>query len=189
MNNSDLYSLAASLVAQNRYVEALGIYERLAEDGDVRCDLYVAKLLFDGIGVPQDRLDAMCRFRRVAETGVPDGMFYFASALSVQGEDQEAFKWYQRAAAKYYSPALFRLGNCYLEGIGIEKNKKLGFSCLEEAARSGHVIAMGQLARRYLRGENGIMMLPRGIKLLILAALKAWRHARRDDPFAEDLMI
>ncbi|NJB82057.1 T9SS type A sorting domain-containing protein [Wenyingzhuangia aestuarii] len=46
------------------------------------------------------------------------------------------------------------IGGFYLEGLGIEKNEKLGFQYIEKAALAGYAIAQGNLGRLYKYGTG-----------------------------------
>ena len=66
-------------------------------------------------------------------------MFYVGRALTAEGKHEEAFFWYQNATVKGYSPAIYRLGVSYLDGLGTPRNQSLGISYLERAAQDGHI--------------------------------------------------
>jgi TPR repeat protein len=40
----------------------------------------------------------------------------------VEKDEKEAVRWFQKAADQEYPPALHRLGNCYLQGAGVDRD-------------------------------------------------------------------
>jgi len=188
VDDRELHALAASYLSQKRYGDALSIYDQLSEKGYAACQIHAGWMLFEGIGVAKDRVRAFDHFRRAAEQGEPAGMFYLGRALTADGKHEEALTWYRRAAERHYKPALFRLGISYLDGLGIAPDHALGLSYLQDAAKAGHVLAKGQLAKRCLSGDMGVRMIPKGLLLLGEACVDAWRFASRRDEFAEELI-
>lgn len=50
----------------------------------------------------------------------------------------EAVKWYKLAAEQGHPGAMYRLGMCYFNGIGIEQNDFEAFRCFKVASRAGY---------------------------------------------------
>ena len=188
MDDRELLVQAANHLSRGKHADAFSIYDQLSAKGYPTCQIYAGWMLFEGVGVGVDQTKAMKYFKAAAEQGEAAGMFYVGKALAINGRHEEAFSWYQRAAQQYYSPALFRVGVSYLHGIGVAPNKVLGYSCLEEAAGAGHVLARGQLAKGYLSGDRGLRMVPKGVRLLIQTAIDAWRFAGRRNEFVVELL-
>jgi len=188
VNDRELHVLAAEYVSQKRFRDALPIYEQLSEKGYAACQIFVGWMLFEGVGVGKNRARALEHFQRAADQGEPAGLFYLGRALTAEGKHNEALAWYRLAAEKQYSPALFRLGLSYLDGLGTAPDKPRGLSYLHRAAKAGHVLAKGQLAKSYLSGAMGLRMIPSGLFLLTQTCLDAWRFASRRDEFAEELI-
>ena len=188
VDDRELHVLAADYVSQKRFRDALPIYEQLSEKGYAACQIFVGWMLFEGVGVDKNRAKALEHFQRAAEQGEAAGLFYLGRALTAEGAHEEALTWYRLAAERRYMPALFRLGISYLDGLGTAPDEALGLSYLRDAAKAGHVLAEGQLAKRYLSGALGLRMIPAGLLLLVQTCLDAWRFASRRDEFAEELI-
>ena len=48
----------------------------------------------------------------------------YMSGNGVEKDEQEAVKWWRKAAETDFAVAKYRLGRCYEDGIGVEKNEK-----------------------------------------------------------------
>src|SRR5262249_14640529 len=141
MDDQQLHALGADHLSKQRYADAFAIYERLSEKGYSDCQVYAGWMLFEGIGVARNREKAFGHLRRAAQQADPKGMFYLGRALTAEGKHEEAFFWYQSAAVMAYVPAVYRLGLCYLDGLGIKPSRSLGISYLQRAADTGHILA------------------------------------------------
>ena len=40
----------------------------------------------------------------------------------MEKNEQEAVRWFQKASDQEYPAALYRLGNCYLQGTGVDRD-------------------------------------------------------------------
>ena len=58
------------------------------------------------------------------------------------------------AAAKGHKKAQYRLGMCYKEGYGVEKNRKTAIDLFAKSAKQGYGKAQYQLGRAYLKGKG-----------------------------------
>lgn len=52
----------------------------------------------------------------------------------VEENDDEALKWYRKAAERGYAPSMFKLGYCYEEGFGVEKDMEKALEWYRKAA-------------------------------------------------------
>lgn len=81
---------------------------------------------------------------------------------------QEAIKWY-RAVEQGFPPAQHKLGFCYDEGIGVEKDKQEVVEWWKKAAEQGYYLAQYNLGTRYMFGH--------GIEKDEKKAVEWWRKA------------
>jgi glycosyltransferase EpsF len=65
---------------------------------------------------------------------------------------EEAFKWYQKAAAQNNTEALCDLGFCYLVGQGVEKNLQLSSKFWLQSAKLGYTHSCRDIGQNYLKG-------------------------------------
>ncbi len=77
------------------------------------------------------------------------------ATLMAAGKPGPAFQLYARAGRTGLAEAEYRVGRCYLDGIGVPPNRTEGIRWLERAAHHGHIEAQSQLAIIYLHGAAG----------------------------------
>lgn len=58
------------------------------------------------------------------------------------------------AASKGHKKAQYRLGMCYKEGYGVEKNRKTAIDLFTKSAKQGYAKAQYQLGKAYLKGKG-----------------------------------
>jgi TPR repeat protein len=71
------------------------------------------------------------------------------------GKTGPAFQLYARAGRTGLAEAEYRVGRCYLDGVGVPPSRAEGIRWLERAADHDHVEAQSQLAIIYLHGAAG----------------------------------
>jgi hypothetical protein len=72
--------------------------------------------------------------------------------IDVPKDEEEAVKWFQKAALQGHAGAQFAIGCCCLRGIGIPKNAEEAVSWYKKAAEQEHANAQFYLASCYYRG-------------------------------------
>ena len=78
----------------------------------------------------------------------------FADGRLVPTNNEEAARWFERAAKKGFAPAQFRLGGLYEKGLGVKKNLAAARDLYRAAADKGHGKAMHNLAVLYAEGVD-----------------------------------
>jgi uncharacterized protein len=66
-----------------------------------------------------------------------------------------ALQRYASVGRSGMTKAVYRIGRCYLDGVGIPPSRAKGIRWLERAAHHGHIEAQSQLAVIYLHGAAG----------------------------------
>ncbi len=79
----------------------------------------------------------------------------FADGRLVPANNEEAARWFERAAKKGLAPAQFRLGGLYEKGLGVKKDLIAARDLYRAAADKGHGKAMHNLAVLYAEGIDG----------------------------------
>ncbi|MGA3309969.1 MAG: hypothetical protein ABSD08_15355 [Xanthobacteraceae bacterium] len=79
----------------------------------------------------------------------------FAEGRVVPPNNEEAARWFERAAKKGLAPAQFRLGTLYEKGVGVKKDLIAARDLYRAAADKGHGKAMHNLAVLYAEGIDG----------------------------------
>lgn len=141
---------------------------------------YIADAAFLGICGKADRKEAARLLELAANAGNARAQVAFGTWLIYKKEPTQGIKWYEKAAAQKFPEAFYRLGLCYLNGTGVEKNTKIGMEYIDKALacknpRTDHMIATG-----FLDGNRGF---PKDLKKAegILESL-----VKRGFYFAED---
>jgi TPR repeat protein len=95
------------------------------------------------IGVPMNAENHKSLF--LADTGSADAQNTIGQFFLHAGKHKAAFYWLQQASKQDNPDAMQWLGDCYIDGKGVEKNDYLGLMWIAKAASLGHVIAQEQM--------------------------------------------
>jgi localization factor PodJL len=99
------------------------------------------------------------KLRAAAMAGDAAGEFEvatrFADGHGVSPNDEQAARWFDRAAKQGLAPAQFRLGGFYEKGIGVKKDLATARDLYAGAASKGNGKAMHNLAVLYAEGIDG----------------------------------
>jgi localization factor PodJL len=79
----------------------------------------------------------------------------FGDGHGVPPNDEEAARWFDRAAKQGLAPAQFRLGGLYEKGVGVKKDLAMARDLYAAAASKGNGKAMHNLAVLYAEGIDG----------------------------------
>ncbi|HRD77672.1 MAG TPA: hypothetical protein PK264_17340, partial [Hyphomicrobiaceae bacterium] len=82
----------------------------------------------------------------------------------------EAVRWYERAAEKGTTDAMFRLGEMSLDGIGMGRDDGAAFKWFERGAKAGHPRSKAMLGYLYETGRGTTASLMRAASLYAEAA-------------------
>ena len=85
----------------------------------------------------------------------PTAVLRRAAMLMAVGKTGPAFQRYARAGRTGLAKVAYRVGRCYLDGLGVPRRRAKGIRWLERAARYNHIEAQLQLAVIYLHGTAG----------------------------------
>lgn len=98
------------------------------------------------------------QWRALAEAGDADAQFCFARMLEdgndLQGDIDEAVRWYRRSAEQGHIGATWHLSKCYESGLGVEQDEEKALDLLHEAADGGNADAQLQLGWQYFFGSK-----------------------------------
>lgn len=165
MLSSSEYETAQKLLKENRYNEALAIYERLAELGDPECQVFAGWMRHEGLGGDRDDERAFMWFEKAANLGSSAGAFYYGRLLGSTNRFVDALRWYGVSAAADYAPAAYWLGRMYVRGEGVEVDISKGVEYLERASRLGNLWAAQELSVLMISGKLGSWRVAKGLCL------------------------
>lgn len=147
--------LAFRYLNQGKIAEAKQLADYAAEQNDaVGCHVRALIEFQDENGSQELAQQWMLK---AAQRGHVDASYRVGLGLLSQAEQQndpaleekivqQALQFIAQAAQAGFAPAQFSLGQCWLQGIGVEKNQQEGLGWIERAAQQGHVDAMFTLA-------------------------------------------
>ena len=104
-----------------------------------------------GLGLPQNREQAVRFFQAAASKGHADAQFNLGYAYyigkGVEKDKKEAVRWFRMATKQGHATAQFNLGHAYYIGKGVEKEKKEAVRWFRMAAEQGHAGALESLKK------------------------------------------
>jgi TPR repeat protein len=114
----------------------------------------LGRLYDEGWGVRHDSRTATRWYLRAGEGGLPEALYFVASAYyagdGIETDRKKAFSWYRKAAAAGDSAAKLALATGMLTGRGVRKNEAMGLRLLRRLAGE-ESLAMDWLACHYLQ--------------------------------------
>jgi tetratricopeptide (TPR) repeat protein len=114
---------------------------------------------YEGLGLPQDPVEAENWFRKIEDKGEPKIMYYLGRFFE-SGEEgvtkniNMAERWYRNAAEKGFVEAMLRLGELYYFGDGLPKDYERALLWLRKVADQGHAGAMFLVGFMYAEGQG-----------------------------------
>ncbi len=115
-------------------------------EGDTEAKFATGKALIFGRGIEQNLSKGYELIEAAANEGCVEAMLYMGewqlSPENSSGHRADALYWFMKAADKDSADGQIKVGLCYLNGTGTEKNLLKGRYWLERAAESGNAEAM-----------------------------------------------
>ncbi|HTS30642.1 MAG TPA: SEL1-like repeat protein [Bryobacteraceae bacterium] len=152
---------------------------RQAED-DYRRGLQAA----DGIGRPQDYVDAAKYYRKAAESGYVPAQYNLAylyeNGLGVMQDFAQAAAWYRKAADQGDAEAQNNLGTLYSTGQGVPHDDAEAVRLYSLAAAQGDPEGTTNLASMLLRGRGVARDTARAFQLFSKAARSGFAVAQNN---------
>lgn len=145
--------------------------QSLAELGSLSSMLYLGWAYQKGTGVDVDTKQAEIWFRRAYEKGSKLAIYYLGHLYLGQQEYSKAQEVFAVGASMDYAPAIYCLGQMYVDGAGVSKQPDKARALLEQATALGHIFAKRSLAKLLMSGQFGFFSIFRG-GFLLLGALK-----------------
>jgi len=133
--------------------EAMEFYCKSAEHNYPPAIHKLAQFAEHGTGMDApDRKKAMELYLRAAQLGhAPSqyalGCILFSGADGIPQDEKQAFYWFAQAALRDYPAAMRRVGQCYYDGRGCEKDNEKAVKWLENAASAGDFTAIEMLEK------------------------------------------
>ncbi len=174
------YKAALERFKQGATDDALREMRLLSLAGHAGAQVFLGWLSEKGEVVPVDLEEARRCYTAAAEQGNSIGRFYLGMLLLRGGEVSIAAQWIHLAAEDGYPPALYRLGLLHEQGAGVERDEVRSLQYMRRAATAGHPFAQRWIARRGVRGYDGLKGFLRALlwfaSVPIVASRLVWRN-------------
>ena len=118
------------------YRKAAERYRKSAEQGDAEAQYNLGKMYEEGSGVSKDSTKAMEWYQKSVEQG-----------------NAKAVGWYLKSAEQGNATAQCQLGNMYIDGSGVSKDRTKAVEWYRKSAEQGNATAQYRLGNMY---KNGI---------------------------------
>lgn len=109
-----------------------------------------------GVGIVQDKSEALRLWQRSATLGDPVGMdnvgFCYYWGHGTEQDHVTASDWFRRSADLGNRVGMYDLACCYREGTGVERNPVTAVEWFRRSADLGHPVSMVSLAKAYDQG-------------------------------------
>lgn len=161
---------------------------RSAQQGDVRCQAQLGRMLLHGRGVERDYRQALSWLRTAADQGdggaQADLGHMVERGLGVEADPKQARGWYELAAAQKNALGLVRLGDLFLNGTEVERSFRKAYSCYLQAAEQtgdpeGAALARLRIASMYGQGRGVEKDLRKSFEFTLQAAEMGCVEAQR----------
>lgn len=152
------FSQAHTAFQRGDYAIALDMFRHLAEQGDGRAPLYLARLYeMNSVTIPRNWKKVFEWYHEAATVYESAESMYHLARLFEEGNGtprdmQKAFFWYDQAAHKNDALAQDKVAHMYLYGIGVPQDETKAFFWQTQAAQQGLPRAFFHLAHFYKHG-------------------------------------
>lgn len=154
----EMYYHANELAKENRYAEAVPLFEYLANNGHIVAQSYLGLIYEKGQGVTQNYELAAQWYQKAANQQLAfvqrNLELAHSNSQNVPQNSEDAVIWFQKAAEKGEVLAQFKLGELYEKGEELPQNYSLAAQWYEKAAEKEYVIAQFKLGELYEKGQG-----------------------------------
>ena len=166
--------------------EAARLFKAAADVGNGEGQYNLSRCYLEGIGRKQNPKKRLRLLALAAQTdnrqggGVACVSAQYDLGLIHQNsknvkEQERAFNLFQSAANQDHANAQYRLGLCYLDGIGVERDLKAAVGWFEKAAAQNHIPAQNRLGLCYQEGQ--------GVKKDLQEARRLFRSSAKEGDY------
>jgi TPR repeat protein len=168
------------------YTTTLEEWAPLAERGIPEAQFGLGLLYGQGLGVTQNRDEALQWYRRAAAQGYAAAQYnigiHYLLGHGVLQDDAEAARWFLQAAEQGVPLAQFQLGLLFSQGRGVPRNQETAIRWFRAVAMQGDAEAQYQLGILFSQGQELPVDYVEAYVWLALAAAQGHEEAmtRRD---------
>lgn len=136
------YELGATFERCQDYPNAAKWYRAAAERGHVKAQISLAELYYAGLGVMEDKENAIYWLSEAAFTSDVAAQFQLGQISLYDGQEEDAVFWFGKAAEQGYREAQSSLAQLYASGRGVKLDLKLAMYWYKKAIDQGDIWAM-----------------------------------------------
>lgn len=173
--SEDDYTRLAAAIAlrETEPARAFEEFRAIADKGYAHALLHVGWAYDKGLGVGKNLSQAEACYRSAYEAGHPETKKQAAYSLGWlflhQKNYAKAYEWLQIGADLDFPPAMFRLGQLYLKGVGADRQPEKAYRLFERAASQGHLPARRSMGFQLMQGRRGLFNRFSGLYLLLVS--------------------
>lgn len=150
--------LAYLYYRKSDYGQAMLLFKKAADQGNVTAQLKLGTCYYHGRGVAIDYTQAAAWFGKAAEQGNAEaqdwlGFCYFWN-LGVAKDYVKAVMWFNRGAAQENARSQYFLGYCYYNNLGVMRDYTQAAAWFNKAAGQGYAPALNCLGECYYYGRG-----------------------------------
>jgi uncharacterized protein len=150
--------IAWAAYSRGDYATALSLWRSLADQGDASAQSSLGFMYGNGVGVPENDVEAVKWYRQAADQGFLGGQYnlgvMYAKGEGVPENDAEAVRWFLLAAGQGDASAQENLGRMYAKGEGVTQNDGEAVRWYRLAADQGLASAQSNLGLMYANGKG-----------------------------------
>jgi len=180
LDPASVYRAARDRLKHRHDDGALQEMRALADGGHTPAQIFLGWAYEKGKNVATDHEEAKRWYTDAAQRGDVLGQYYLGMYFLRRGEIVDGARSIRSAAGRNYVPALYRLGRLFEDGTGVEKNDSECGRCMREAASGGHPFAQRWIARRGLKGHDGVRGVVRALLWFATVPMLAGRFGWSD---------
>lgn len=175
MGCHDAMNALGCLLLEKKPAEAIRLLKAAAAAGNAKAQYNCYQLATSGhMGICSDA-EALQNLKASAEAGHKPAQFEWGLQCLLKEDNATGFRFLKSAAdgpeLESDASLQYALGECYLRGVGTDKNLSAARSCFTRAASMHHPKAQYMLSKLVFRGEGGSKDEVQALSLMKAAAL------------------
>lgn len=144
--------------------------EKLADSGNMFACMFMAHCYRNGIGTAKDLNKAAGFYGKAAQQNNVDAQRELALLYLNAHKDEEAVKWFEKAAENGDLSSTYYYGKLLYEGKGVKQDEQHGMNYLLKTAEAGFPMGQYMVAQAYFDGKGVMKNMEQGAEWMIKAA-------------------
>lgn len=144
--------------------------EKLAEEGNLFACMFMAHCYRNGVGTAKNLNKVAEYYTKAAKLNVVEAQRELALLYINARKDEEAVKWFEKAAENGDLPSTYYYGKLLYEGKGVKEDAQQGVIYLLKVAEAGFPMGQYMVAQAYFEGKGIMKNMEHGAEWMIKAA-------------------